>query len=124
MDKEEISATRRNSRFSRLRQERERRGWSQSELAERIGTTQVNVSRWENMSSKPGPYFRQRLAEVFGKSLEELGLFAETEDERVEARSTLVVPSFPQPLWNVPYRRNPFFTGREEVSPNQRNWRR
>ena len=33
--------------LSRLKQERELRAWTQSEVAERIGTTQVNVSRWE-----------------------------------------------------------------------------
>lgn len=75
MTNEESSDTRRNSRFSRLRQERERRGWSQNKLAELIGTTQVNVSRWETMASRPGPFFREKLAEVFDKSLEELGLF-------------------------------------------------
>src|SRR5579885_2301132 len=117
MDKEETLEARRKVRFSRLKQERERRGWSQNELAERIGTTQVNVSRWEKMISKPGPFFRQRLAEVFDKSLEELGLFVEVEDEQSVRPAPSLPPfrSVPQPLWNVPYRRNPFFTGREDI---------
>jgi len=109
------------SAFSRLKQERERRGWSQSELAERIGTNQVNISRWEKGSTTPSPYFRQRLGELFGKSLEELGLFKETEDESNEEASrnskpsASLVHSVHLPLWNVPYRRNPFFTGREDI---------
>jgi tetratricopeptide (TPR) repeat protein/transcriptional regulator with XRE-family HTH domain len=108
---------------TRLKQERERRGWSQSELAEHLGTTQVNVSRWETGQTSPGPYLRQQIAQVFGKSLEELGLVsAETGPEVKEqistgasiAESPVVAPQIP-PLWNVPYRQNPFFTGREEI---------
>ncbi|MFL5703510.1 MAG: tetratricopeptide repeat protein [Ktedonobacteraceae bacterium] len=123
MDNEEILATKRIPKVasSRLRQERERRGWSQSELARRIGTTQVNISRWEKGSTTPGPYFRQRLGELFDKSLEELGLFTKIEDEGSDdARPDSLLASslfhFTHlPLWNVPYRRNPFFTGREEI---------
>src|ERR1043166_277383 len=67
---------------SRLKQERERRSWTQSEVAERLGTTQINVSRWENGSMFPGSYYRQRLGELFGKSMEELGFLEE--DRSVE----------------------------------------
>ena len=106
---------------SRLRQERERRAWAQSEVAERIGTTQVNVSRWENGNTVPNPYFRQRLSELFGKSIDELGFIFASSDRRIEETSPssstnddYVSPSS-QELWNVPYRRNPFFTGREAI---------
>lgn len=110
--------------LSRLKQERERHGWSQSELAERIGTTQVNVSRWETGQTSPGPYLRQQIAHVFGKSLEELGLVSVEispevkEQPSIETSISAATPlaAAPQPpLWNVPYRRNPFFTGREEI---------
>src|SRR6266849_9835187 len=102
---------------SRLKQERERRAWTQSEVAERIGTTQINVSRWETGITVPSPYYRQRLGELFGKSIEELGLIPESSEEHHEEVSTLSgtpdsqtsIP--PQLIWNVPYRRNPFFTG-------------
>ena len=60
--------------LSRLKQERELRAWTQSEVAERIGTTQVNVSRWEKGITIPGPYYRQKLGELFSKSIDELGL--------------------------------------------------
>lgn len=107
---------------SRLKQERERRGWSQSELAEHIGTTQVNISRWETGLTSPGPYFRQQLAHVFDKSLEELGLVAAETPRPVEAHKELETTgsvaapdTLRKPLWRVPYRQNPYFTGREEL---------
>jgi len=45
----------------RLRHERVRRGWSQQDLADKIGTTPVNVGRWERGLTTPGPYLRQKL---------------------------------------------------------------
>ena len=47
-----------NSRFHKARLER---GWSQQDLAELVGTTFVNISRWENGSNFPTPYYRQKL---------------------------------------------------------------
>src|SRR5437762_9838379 len=67
---------------SRLKQEREQRAWTQSEVAERIGTTQINVSRWENGITVPSPYYRQRLGALFGKSMQELGFALESSKER------------------------------------------
>src|SRR5947209_17467384 len=104
----------------RLRQERERRGWTQSEVAERIGSTRVNISRWETGIVVPGPYYRQRLSDSFGKSIQELGLIPENSEERNEEVAALPdtdahTPTITLPIWSVPYRRNPFFTGREEI---------
>jgi tetratricopeptide (TPR) repeat protein len=110
-----------SSTISRLKRERERRGWTQSELAERVGTTQVNISRWEKSVTTPSPYYRQKLAELFGKSIQELGFITESDEERNEE-----IASFSDapdshasflnlPIWYVPLRRNPFFTGREEI---------
>src|SRR6266699_1177038 len=120
MDSEETPIGRRPSRSaaSLLKQERERRGWTQSELAERIGTTQVNISRWEKSITVPGPYFRQKLGELFGKTLQELGLLIELEDSNNEQANTIFTSAIHRthsPIWNIPYRRNPFFTGREEI---------
>nr|BBH93678.1 hypothetical protein KTA_18770 [Thermogemmatispora argillosa] len=50
------------------------RGWSQQEVAERLGTTHVNVSRWERGVTKPNPYFRRKLCRLFGLTEEELDL--------------------------------------------------
>ncbi len=119
MDKEEAPVDRKNVLASRLKQERERHGWSQSDLAEQLGTSQVNVSRWEKGLTVPGPYFRQRLVGAFGKSLEELGLFIEAENASSEELGTKRVPAVALApvltLNTVPYRRNAFFTGREDI---------
>jgi tetratricopeptide (TPR) repeat protein/DNA-binding XRE family transcriptional regulator len=106
MGTEEASEAKNSSRpnIPRLRQEREQRGWTQSEVAERIGSTRITISRWEKGIMVPSPYYRQRLGELFGKSILELGLIPERSDS-IPARL----------IWNVPYRRNPFFTGREAI---------
>ncbi len=76
-----------------------------------IGTTDVTVSRWENGVTFPSLYYQQQLCELFGKSAEELGLLPVIEETSQE-RSTSPASSA---TWNVPYRRNPLFTGREDV---------
>lgn len=97
------------------------RGWSQKELAEHLGTTQVNVSRWERGLTTPTLYFRSKLMALFKKSLSELGLLLEETDEETEnvvSPNRMASVSLPTPspsLWNIPYRRNPFFTGREDI---------
>jgi transcriptional regulator with XRE-family HTH domain len=60
--------------------ERHQRQWSQQTLANLIGTTSLNVSRWERGVTSPSPYFRQQLSALFGKSPYELGLLPEPPD--------------------------------------------
>jgi WD40 repeat protein/transcriptional regulator with XRE-family HTH domain len=69
-----------------LRYERERRGWSQAVLAEKIGSDFKTVHRWESGKSFPHPYHRQLLCELFQKSAEELGLIERREDEEIVIR--------------------------------------
>ena len=57
-----------------LRYERERRGWSQADLAEKVGSDLKSVHRWESGRSLPQPHYRRRFCELFGKNAEELGL--------------------------------------------------
>ncbi len=107
----------------RLKRERELRSWSQEQLAQMIGTTAPNVSRWERSVTFPSLYFRQKLGETFGKTVEEFHLL-ETggEDSRLapeqkaEAQGTLsALPGASSVLWNLPHPRNLHFTGREEM---------
>src|SRR5260370_36961194 len=57
-----------------LRYEREMRGWTQQYVAEQLGADMNIISRWECGERKPGPYYRQKLMALFGKSAVELGL--------------------------------------------------
>ena len=57
-----------------LKYERERRGWSQADIAEKTGCDTKTVGRWERGERLPRPYHRQMLCELFGKNAEELGL--------------------------------------------------
>lgn len=57
-----------------LREERLRRAWTQQDLADQIGTSVGNISRWERGITSPGPYFRQQLTNLFEKDIEALGL--------------------------------------------------
>ncbi len=108
----------------RLKQERELHLWSQEQVAEMIGTTAPSVSRWEHGNTFPGLHFRQKLCELFGKSAEELGFLQEVTSGdnqgllsqfKDEQPLQLPVPMVYARIWNVPYRKNPFFTGRDEV---------
>src|SRR3989440_12674905 len=57
-----------------LRYEREKRGWSQADLAEKVNCDTKTIGRWESGDSIPRPYYRQLLCEILGKNAEELGL--------------------------------------------------
>ena len=58
----------------RLTEARIEHHWSQQDVADRIGTTHVNVSRWERGITRPSPYFRRKLCSLFDKSEPELDL--------------------------------------------------
>jgi len=64
-----------------LKQAREERGWSQKDVAEKIATDPKTVSRWERRVASPSPYFRQKLSDLFQKSLRELDLLNPSERE-------------------------------------------
>jgi tetratricopeptide (TPR) repeat protein/DNA-binding XRE family transcriptional regulator len=98
-------------KHGRLRQERLQRHWRQADLAEQLGTTELTVRRWEKGSQKPSAYFHLKLCALFGKSAEELGLVETLPLPTAEGGDA---PDF-NGLWGVPYPRNPFFTGREDL---------
>jgi tetratricopeptide (TPR) repeat protein/transcriptional regulator with XRE-family HTH domain len=104
-----------------LRQERIRRNWRQRDVADQVGTTVVTANRWESGIQQPSAYFRLKLCTLFGKSAEELGLvetnlqpsvLTETEEAKKTPSSS---PENTSALWTIPYRRNPYFTGRDEL---------
>ncbi|HLZ64475.1 MAG TPA: helix-turn-helix domain-containing protein, partial [Ktedonosporobacter sp.] len=93
-----------------LRRARKERGWTQQYVADQIDAPlALNVTRWERGTSIPSAHYIERLCQLFGKTPMELGLLAEEE-------CASAIPPLPATTyWNVPYHRNPFFTGREEV---------
>jgi tetratricopeptide (TPR) repeat protein/transcriptional regulator with XRE-family HTH domain len=108
----------------KLQQARLAHHWSQQKAAILLGTTKVTVGRWERGETQPGPYYQKQLCQLYGKSEEELGLRCEPVSQEIpggntnfpEALPTTVPATYdPLPLWTVPHRRNPFFTGREYI---------
>lgn len=93
----------------------DRQNWSQARLAQELDKygIKVNISsinRWENDKVVPGPYYRDLLCQVFHIDTEELFGFPSAEKEEP-------FPAPPEkkspPIWNIPYLRNRYFTGRE-----------
>jgi transcriptional regulator with XRE-family HTH domain len=67
------------------------RGWTQEELAERVGTAQANISRLENGLANPTFEFLHKLSEAFGT---ELSVSLRSQPARVETRVvTVMMPS-------------------------------
>ncbi|HLZ57550.1 MAG TPA: helix-turn-helix domain-containing protein [Ktedonosporobacter sp.] len=77
----------------RLQREREHHHWTQEQLAEKIGASVPSLQRWEHGRAAPRQDMYHRLADVFGKPPEEWG----------------------RRPWNVPFLRNLYFTGREQI---------
>jgi tetratricopeptide (TPR) repeat protein/transcriptional regulator with XRE-family HTH domain len=99
-----------------LRQARELQGWSQGYVAEQISAPgSYYVSRWECGTASPSPYYREKLCALFGKNAHELGLLQHQEVSEAFESQEPSVPIRLLPLWNIPYRRNLFFTGREDI---------
>jgi transcriptional regulator with XRE-family HTH domain len=96
----------------RLVAERLRRRWTQLEVADQLGTTPGNVSRWERGITSPGPYFRRKLCELFGSSAQELGLSWDESDDSLShhTQASSLAASF---QGNASPRNHPSFTGRE-----------
>lgn len=69
-----------------LKYERELKGWSQQEVAQRIGTTALSVSRWERGITAPTTHFRSQLCTLFGKDAQELGLIEAHDDDDLKCQ--------------------------------------
>lgn len=72
-----------------LRYERERRGWSQADLAAKVDSDPKTVARWERGAGTPHSYHRKALCALFELNAEEFGL---EEFELEEARKSKRLP--------------------------------
>lgn len=87
-----------------LRWSRQLLGLSQEELGEKVYAAGITVSRWEReVDQGPNLFHQRHLAELFGLEVGELGYLQEGDDQASQILS------------NVPFRRNPYFTGYDEV---------
>src|SRR5436305_14327498 len=59
---------------TKLAAARYEKGWSQEEVAERVGVTRNTFSKWERGVVTPYPIHVHRLCEIYGKSASELDL--------------------------------------------------
>lgn len=85
----------------RMRRERESHHWTQAQLSKMIvgdESATLSIKRWENDRVYPRANALAQLCKVFGKPVELWGV--------KEQKSN---------IWNVPYLRNPYFTGREQL---------
>ena len=88
-----------------LAEARMQHGWSQQEVAELIGTTYVNVSRWERGVTRPSPYYRKKLGALYGKTEQELELTREplNAHEAQELNSAVMAVPLPSALPLTPF---------------------
>jgi transcriptional regulator with XRE-family HTH domain len=91
---------------ARLKTEREARGWSVAELAERSGVSRAMISKVERAEASPTASLLGRLSGAFGLTLSALLASAERASGRLARRAD-------QPRWTDPETR---YT-RREVSP-------
>ncbi|HLI69389.1 MAG TPA: NB-ARC domain-containing protein [Ktedonobacteraceae bacterium] len=100
---EQTKRTRPLTPNTRLREARERRGLSQSELAEMLDLPDARtIGRWERGESFPHPHYRRELCRVFEMSMDELGLIKqESAPEKQEV--VFQISEQPEgPFWKVP----------------------
>ena len=70
-----------------LRRARLERRWTQKDVADRIGAPlDLNVTRWERGTAWPSAYYVQKLCELFGKSVGELGLLPPQPESAVSSQ--------------------------------------
>lgn len=56
----------------RLKKEREKKGWSRAELAEKIYVSRQSVSKWETSKNYPSIEIIIKLSDLFGITIDEL----------------------------------------------------
>jgi predicted ATPase/transcriptional regulator with XRE-family HTH domain len=89
-----------------LQEARKERGWTQQQVADLIGAPRsFNISRWETGIAFPSAYYAQKLCQLFGKNVRELGLIRDGPGLKSDSHpppgpldSSHAIP----PLWTVP----------------------
>jgi predicted ATPase/DNA-binding XRE family transcriptional regulator len=76
----------------RLKAQRLKKNWTQVYVATMIGTSDVEVSRWETGATEPTLYFREKLCELFGTTAEALGFISSAEPAQEERTTRLTAP--------------------------------
>jgi len=103
----------------KLREERERHGWTYKDVAEKIGLPDSHtVGRWERGASFPSPHYCQALCRLFDKSQKELNLLPFHKDKTAHTavdvyEQASVVPSKSRTRFMQPPPRFTSFVGRE-----------
>jgi predicted ATPase/DNA-binding CsgD family transcriptional regulator/DNA-binding transcriptional regulator YiaG len=82
----------------RLKAQRLKKNWTQVYVATMIGTSDVEVSRWETGVTEPTLYFREKLCELFGQKPEALGFVAPPDESRPGQSKTRPALTLPLPL--------------------------
>lgn len=85
---------------TKLATARYEKGWSQEEVAERVGVTRNTFSKWERGVVTPYPFHIHRLCKIFGKTAQELELAAKLREP--DQRETIETRQMPQNALLVP----------------------
>ncbi len=65
-----------------IRELRQERGWTQLELANRLGVTPSAVYNWERGKFEPTASMFRRIARAFGVSMDEIALVGEDQADQ------------------------------------------
>ncbi|HEX6819410.1 MAG TPA: AAA family ATPase, partial [Ktedonobacterales bacterium] len=78
----------------RLKAQRLKKNWTQLYVATRVGTSNVEVSRWEKGSATPTLYFREKLCALFGATPEALGFLSslQTAPDEYATQAPVLLP--------------------------------
>lgn len=107
----------------RLRQARERRSWTQKEVADQINLLDVRtLRRWESGEASPSLRYRARLCELFAMNASELGLVSNA-DPLLLAQEDQHHPESLQLSTEERYRSSAFLHKSQSIS-NREKWNR
>lgn len=101
----------------RLRDARIQRGLTLQNVADELGVPDFHtVSAWENGQHRPQPHYRRKLMELYGKSLEELGLLEAKTEEQRQPESVFAQSHHSLPMWNIPSTFTPLIGRTQDIT--------